>query len=137
MNPFVLLILLPVPEIWVIVKVGAAIGAGWTVLMLLGSAALGVIVLQRQGLAALGSLPRAMSDGASLAQHMTEKLLAVVAGLLLILPGFITDAIALGLLVPAVRRYLARRWLGRATVVVGAAARDDGVIEGEARRLDD
>jgi UPF0716 protein FxsA len=139
MNPSILLILLPIPEIWLIVKVGAVVGAGWTVVLLLASAALGVVVLQRQGLAALSSLPRAMNDGASLAQTMIEKLLAVAAGLLLILPGFITDAVALVLLVPPLRRLVARRWLGRATVVgsVSQSRQDAGVIDGESHRVDD
>jgi UPF0716 protein FxsA len=142
MNPLLLALLLPIVEIWLFIKVGGYLGAGPTILWLLGAVAAGIMVIRHQGPAFLARLPQLAARGGSLAEPMLESMLAGVAGVLLIVPGFATDALALLLLLPPVRHMLARRWARRATTVgngdrAAPSNAGPGVINGEATRVDD
>ncbi|MGB1447780.1 MAG: FxsA family protein, partial [Arenicellales bacterium] len=69
-----------------------------------------------------------------------EGLALLVAGALLLTPGFFTDAIGFVLLTPPLRQILIRRWFSSRVEGMGSATRrkrDSGVVEGEFRRLDD
>jgi UPF0716 protein FxsA len=124
---------LPIAELYGLLAVGARIGALRTLLLLMLAAAAGVGVMRHYGVRGLWQMRDALGSGQSPAQPMIETLLAQIAGALLILPGFIGDAVALALLLPPLRRGLARRLAGSATV----AQSETRVIEGEFRRRDD
>ncbi len=99
---------LAVAEIWLLTWVGGQIGVGWTLLILLAEAALGAWLLKREGAKAWRSLADAREHPDSLGVRITDAALVLVGGLLIMLPGFLTDAIGLLCLLPPTRA-LARR----------------------------
>lgn len=111
MSIFVLLtgLALPLMELAVLVKVGQAIGLWKLLLLLLGMAALGAALLYWQGWTALRQTQDALLRGEPPVGPMLEGMLLVAAGVLLLAPGLITDAFALLLLVPPLRRAIARQ----------------------------
>lgn len=124
---------LPIAEIYGLLVVGARIGALPTLLLLMLAAAAGVGVMRYHGVRGLWQMRDALGNGQSPALPVLETLLSQIAGLLLIFPGFIGDVVGLALLLPRLRRGLARRLAGAATI----AQSEVHVIEGEFRRRDD
>ena len=106
------LLLLPIIEIALFITVGGAIGVLPTILLVILSAILGSWVMRRQGLAAMADLQQAVTELRDPAAPLAHGALVMLAGMLLVLPGFFTDAIGLALLMPAVRQLLIAR-LGR------------------------
>lgn len=106
-----LLLLLPVAELAVLIQVGSEIGVFAVLGLLLLGGVLGLQVLGRQGFANLGSARRSLDSGTDPGQELLEGLLRALAGVLLLIPGFLTDLVALPLLLPWTRRALVRRWL--------------------------
>jgi UPF0716 protein FxsA len=103
------LIALPVLEIFVIVQVAHAIGGLWTVLLLLGSAVLGMRLLRLRGAKAYRELREAVEAGRPPARQILDGVLSLTGAALLVPPGFVTSAIGLILLLPLTR--FAARWL--------------------------
>lgn len=132
--PVTLFVTLPLAELYTLLAVAARIGALRTVALLVLGGVAGVAVMRHVGVRGVLQLRNALSRGQSSAQPMVEILLMQLAGLLLIVPGFIGDAVALGLLLPPLRRWLARRLSPPMTV---EAHTEVHVIEGEFRRRDD
>ncbi len=137
---FLTFLLVPLLEIYLLIEIGSVIGAVWTVAGVVGTAVVGAVLVRRQGLAALGRFRSATEAGELPAIRIIEGLALLVAGALLLTPGFFTDAIGFVLLTPPLRQILIRRWFsGRAEGMGNATQRkrDSGVVEGEFRRLDD
>jgi UPF0716 protein FxsA len=105
-------VILPLIEIAVLIKVGEAIGFWPTMLLLIAAALLGSIVIREQGLSMVGRAFDAMREGRLPLEPMLDSYVVIVAGLLLIIPGLISDAIALLLLIAPLRRWLIRRAVG-------------------------
>ena len=112
-------LLLPIVEIALFVKVGGIIGVLPTISLVLLAVVLGMAIVRHQGLSTLDHLTRDLENGRGDGDRLAHGALKVVAGVLLILPGFFTDAIALLLLIPPVRTLLIR-W-GASKVTVRAA----------------
>lgn len=108
-----LLIIVPIAEITVIVLVGQQIGPATTVLLLLAAAVLGAWLIRREGRRAWRAVRAAAEAGRTPAQEAVEGVLVLAGGLLLMLPGFISDVIGLLLVVPPIRRVAARISLRR------------------------
>ncbi|PFG16651.1 UPF0716 protein FxsA [Propionicimonas paludicola] len=98
-------------EVWLLTLVGTRIGIGWTVAILIAEALLGSWLLQREGRKAWAALWDALSLGRIPSGQLADAALVLVGGILLILPGFVTDVFGLIFLIPATRPY-ARRVLG-------------------------
>lgn len=115
-----LLVVVPLVELAVFVKVSEAIGVLDTVGILVLVSLVGVWMVKRQGLGAWQRLRADLDGGRVPAATMVDGLLVLAAGALLIVPGFVTDAVGLVLLVPAarggVRRRLGRRFERRVRV---------------------
>jgi UPF0716 protein FxsA len=135
----VLLLIWPLVEIALFVTVGSAIGLWATLAVVIGTGVLGVWLIRRQGLHAGERLRQAMSSRRDPGVGLAETVLGLGSGILLILPGFLTDAIGGLLLIPAVRRAVAaalarRAGSGRVVWTEGPGARPtrDGpdVIDG-------
>ena len=107
---------MPLAEIAVLIAVGSRIGVGWTLLLILATTILGVATVRRQSLANLRSAQAQARNGAMPGREMVHGALIAFAGLLLILPGFITDTLGLLLLVPPLRD-AAWHWLKSRVVV--------------------
>jgi len=112
---FILLIML---EILAFVWVADKIGLGLTLLALIGSAFLGLWLIRRTGLDMVGRLRLTLAQGDEPGHSLIDGACFVVAGLLLILPGFFSDFLALLLMLPVTRNWLIRYV---ATKMVGAA----------------
>lgn len=135
-----LLVLLPLAEIAAFVWIGGEIGAGATLALVVLAAVAGVSLLRRQGVDALRRMDGRLREGRPPLQEGFDALCKALAGLLLFVPGFVTDALALLLLLPPVRRALfARLWTAgaaasftvRATAAPGPRPGNATVIEGE------
>jgi UPF0716 protein FxsA len=136
---------LPVMEIMTWIKVAEWIGAGPAILLSIASFLAGMAILRHQGLALLLDARARMELGELPLQAAFDGLCLTLAGVLLVIPGFLTDILALLLLLPPVRAGL-RLWVGAKLVVVrqqqaGASAgpviieADYEVIEPEDKRL--
>ena len=102
---------LAVAEIALLVWVAGEIGVGWTLLVLLALAAVGGFLLRREGGKAWASLREARDDPDAVGRKVSDAALVLVGGLLLMLPGFVTDVFGFVFLLPFTRPY-ARRVLG-------------------------
>jgi len=114
-----LFLLIPVIEIYLLIKVGGLIGALPVVLLVVAAVLLGVMLLRHQGLATLARAKASLARGELPAVAMLEGVVAIIGALLLIIPGFLTDVIALFCLVPPLRHLLVR-WIVRRGVIFSA-----------------
>lgn len=123
MRLFLILLIVPIIEIALFIEVGGLIGTWPTVAIVVLTAILGTIMLRQQGLAALRSVQGRLAAGENPGRLLADGAMILVAGALLVTPGFFTDAVGFALLVPAVRGWL-WNWLApRLTVVQVAGAR--------------
>ncbi len=113
-------LLVPIIEIYLLIKVGSWIGALPTVLLVIGTAVAGAFLVRSQGFYAWRRVELAMARGELPALPMMEGMMLLVAGALLLTPGFFTDAVGFLLLVPAVRLVIIQWFLRHSTVVPGA-----------------
>lgn len=104
---FALLVLLfvvaPVAEIYVIVQVAHGIGAPETILLLGAVSILGASMAKRQGLAVIRRMQATVADGRVPSGEIVDGALLLLAGALMIAPGFISDVLALLLILPPTR----------------------------------
>jgi UPF0716 protein FxsA len=115
MRAFLLLLLLfPVLELFVLVKVGMSIGFLATFLLVVVGSMLGVFVVRVAGLATAMSARESLARGELPAQQMMDGLMMTVGGGLLVLPGFISDVLGLICLMPFTRRLLVNKVRQRA-----------------------
>lgn len=103
---FLLLLLLPVAEIYLLIQVGGVIGAIPTIALVVFTAVLGTLLLRHQGLAVLNRVQAMVQRGETPTVAMLEGLVILISGLMLLLPGFFTDALGLLGLIPPVRQAL-------------------------------
>lgn len=127
---------LPLIEIALFVTVGGWLGLWLTLAIVLGTGTFGVMVIRWQGVHAVDGLRRAVQLRRDPMGQVADSALVVLAGVLLILPGFLTDSCGLLLLVPPVRRLMVQGLSARVrvdTAGTGAGMRRSGpdVIDGE------
>jgi UPF0716 protein FxsA len=107
-----ILIGVPVVEVFVFIEVGRAIGWLLAVVLLLGTSVLGAQLLRIQGRAAIERVSLAVSERRAPAGAVIDGALGFLGGLLLVVPGFVTDVLGALLVLPPTRAQ-ARRWLSR------------------------
>jgi UPF0716 protein FxsA len=117
----VALIAIPLIEIGLFIEAGGLIGLWPTLALVLLAAMAGLWVIRMQGIRATARLRAALNGPGNPAEPLGHGALIVLAGVLLLVPGFFTDALGLLLLVPPVRRTILRR-LGAQVRVAGFAA---------------
>ncbi|MEP3244022.1 MAG: FxsA family protein [Sneathiella sp.] len=105
------LIGIPVLEIFVFVELGGEIGALNTIILTVLTAAVGMILLRIQGLSVLTSAQTTLNKGGAPVNEILNGILLAVAGLFLLIPGFVTDGIGFLLFLPPLRALVAA-WLG-------------------------
>ena len=142
----VLFIAIPLIEIYLLIQVGGIIGAWPTVFLVVATAVIGVGLLRLQGLSTMMRAREAMARGELPALTMLEGVALIVAGALLLTPGFFTDTIGFLLLVPPVRQGLLKALLLRgvfptpqdtSSTSTPPSSKDPYTIEGEFERKDD
>ncbi len=109
--PLLIFIVIPFIEIMLILKVSDQIGGLYTILLVLGTAVIGVNLLKRQGFSTLTRFQQRLQRGEIPAQEIIEGMMIAFAGALLLTPGFLTDTIGFSLLFPPVRRAIVKRAL--------------------------
>jgi UPF0716 protein FxsA len=104
-------LVVPLLEIYLIIQVGQAIGAAWTIALLVADSLLGAWLVRFEGRRAWAALQQALRSGRMPSRELADAALILVGGTLLLTPGFVTDVVGFFLLVPLTRP-LARRLLG-------------------------
>ena len=134
---FLLFILVPLVEIYLLIQVGSVIGGLPTVLLIILTAIVGVGLLKQQGLSTLMAAQQSLVRGELSALQLLEGAALLISGALLLTPGFVTDFICFMGLIPVTRQAMVRGFLYRSNVGVSSppfhgAERDQGVtIDGE------
>lgn len=126
-----LALLLPLIEIAVMVMVGQEIGVLGVIGLLILGVVTGVFLLRQQGLETMRRMRNIFDRGEVPVVEMWHGVLLAMAGILFILPGFVSDVIALFLLIPAFRRRIAARSQGFVHVSGMRARRSGPIIDAE------
>lgn len=101
---FVAFLLIPLIEIGLFIEIGGLIGLWWTLSIVVGTAFLGVTMIRTQGVQAMNQLRSSLNDLRDPTEPLAHGAMILIAGVLLVTPGFFTDTIGLILLLPPVRR---------------------------------
>lgn len=153
MNPLILLagfIAIPIVEIALFISIGGVIGLGPTLGIVIATALIGTALLRRHGLSVLARARVELDAGKVPLVEIADGIFLLVAAVLLLTPGFMTDAFGFGLFVPAVRRTLGKSILAafsrsdrermRASSQRGGQRgphrHEPGIVEGEAVEID-
>jgi UPF0716 protein FxsA len=146
---FLLFIVMPVVEMWLLIEVGSEIGALYTIGLVLLTAIIGVRLLRQQGFNTLWRGQRKLEEGQLPAQEIVEGIVLAISGALLLTPGFITDAIGFAGLFPPLRSLFISQLLRNMVIAgrhgssfrpgyagggprAGGRAQSEDIIEGEA-----
>jgi UPF0716 protein FxsA len=105
-------ITIPLIEMFILIEVGAIIGALPTVGLVVLTATLGIWLLRLEGIATVGRVQEKLNQGQIPETELLEGVMLLVGGALLLTPGFVTDAIGFTCLIPVLRRPIAR-WIIR------------------------
>ena len=122
-----LLIALPIAEIALLLKIGAGLGFVTTLAAVIFTAVLGAYLVRQQGISTLTKVRQETDAGRMPATEMAEGVLLLIAGVVLLTPGFITDFFGFALLIPAVRRGLVA-WVAANSFKVAANGSQSGFI---------
>jgi UPF0716 protein FxsA len=138
----VLFVVVPLVEIYVIIQVGQAIGALWTVLLLVADSILGSVLMRSQSRSAWRRFQAAVAESRVPARETLDGILVIFGGALLLTPGFVTDIFGLAFLLPptraVVRGLLVRNFAARMVLAATGprsrtrGGREDYDVEGTA-----
>lgn len=110
---FLLFTLVPIAELWLLIRIGGEIGLGPTLGLVVATGAAGAWLARREGLRSWLAVQRKLASGETPGEEIGHGVLILIAGIVLLTPGVITDAIGLVLLVRPVRRRLIARLRSR------------------------
>jgi UPF0716 protein FxsA len=113
---FLIFVITPVLEMWLLITVGSYLGALPTIGLVLLTAFIGVNLLRAQGFETLWRGRRKFEEGQLPAQEIAEGIILAVCGALLLTPGFATDLVGFSGLIPPIRRIIAQFILSRMVV---------------------
>ena len=116
---FLAFTIIPVSEIYILIAIGGQIGILPSIALVILTGIIGASLARSQGLKALGRIRDSFQQGAVPGEELLNALLIAIAGIVLLTPGFLTDAAGLFLLIPATRT-LCREWLKRRIELVYA-----------------
>lgn len=147
MPLFVLFIVIPIIEIALFIQVGGLIGVGPTIALVILSAVVGSVLIRRQGREALRDVQKSFATLSDPTRPIAHGAMILLAGALMVTPGFFTDTVGLLLLIPAVRVWVMGRLAGRVRVVSAGFRPPQGgfaggftgpadVVEGEFTEVD-
>jgi UPF0716 protein FxsA len=146
----------PLIELWFMIRVGSAIGAIPTIFLLIMAGSIGMSILRKQSFDTLLRVNQRLQTGEVPAVEILEGFILTLAAVLLIIPGFITDILALPLFISPLRSWLVKRFLRTAyyqqhyfhqhhyqkntyehSPYEKSTAQDSNIIDGEFKREDD
>ena len=132
--PILIILLLWIAcEAWLISRLTELVGGGWVLAWMIAAAVGGVMLIRRQGVRTIRELQMATARGELPAPVLLEGLVVLIAGLLLILPGLISDFVALTLLLFGLRKRMAQR-LGEGLAKARPDLKQPVTLEGEFQR---
>jgi len=100
---FILFTIIPIAELYLIIKIGGMIGALNTVLIIFLTAVIGAYLAKTQGFIVIRKIKQALNEGHLPARELFDGLFVLLGGFTLITPGFLTDFIGLSMLFPLTR----------------------------------
>lgn len=103
-------IILPLVELWLLVQLGSRLGWGAALLLVVGTGIIGAWLARVQGMQVMLEIQRDLAEGRVPTPRLMDGVMILVAGVLLVAPGLITDATGFLLLLPPVRVFI-RGWL--------------------------
>ena len=106
---FIAFVVVPIVEITLFLQVGSLIGIPATIALILLTAIAGTILVRSQGLQVLSKIQQSVQRGEAPVDALIQGACVLAAGLLLLTPGFATDALGFGLLIPPVRSFFVSR----------------------------
>ena len=109
---FLAFTIIPVSEIYILITIGGQIGILPSIALVILTGIVGASLARSQGLQTLGRIRDSFQQGLVPGEELLNALLIAIAGIVLLTPGFLTDAAGLFLLIPATRT-LCREWLKR------------------------
>jgi UPF0716 protein FxsA len=126
----VLFLVVPIVELFVLIRVGGAIGVGNTILTVLLVSVVGAWLVKREGLKTLRRIQEQLNNATLPADDVIDGGLIMFAGALMLTPGFVTDLVAIALLIPpvrsTVRRSLKKRFGHKFSVATATTAGSGG-----------
>lgn len=138
---FILILLIPFAEIYLLLEVGSIIGALPTIFLVISTGFLGAWLLKQQGFATVQRFQQNLARGELPAMELLEGIFILLGGALLLTPGFISDLLGLVCLMPASRKLIINYVLAH-QVIQSSSAFGQGfkaerdVLEGEFRKED-
>jgi UPF0716 protein FxsA len=109
MKLLLLFTVLPALELYLLLKIGAVIGAFDTLLLIFGTGVVGATLARREGFAVLAQLSAEAEQGFPSGTRVVEGMLILGGGLLLLTPGVVTDFLGFSMILPFTRRPLAEK----------------------------
>ena len=128
---FIVFLVVPTTEIYLLIQIGKGIGAEWTVVGIISTALIGAWLAKVQGISTYQRAVQNINSGETPAVELVEGLLLLIAGALLIIPGFVTDAIGFACLIPALRRTLAQILITRFLIEIAERRRKQNLDPSE------
>ncbi|CAI0912459.1 Suppressor of F exclusion of phage T7 [Serratia rubidaea] len=141
--PFLLIFLLVYIEISLFIKVAAVLGVAVTLLLVIFTSCVGISLVRNQGMKTFVQMQQKLAAGESPAAEMVKSVSLVMAGFLLLVPGFFTDFLGLLLLLPPVQKTLTLKLMPHLSVYrpggwgPGGDAANGNTFDGEFQRKDD
>ena len=109
---FLAFTIIPIIEIYLLIEIGSIFGALTAVTLVILTGFLGAFLARMQGLQTLYRIQESLREGRMPSGELLDALLIVIAGLVLLTPGFLTDSAGFLLLIPATRNSI-KYWLRR------------------------
>ena len=109
---FLAFTIIPIIEIYLLIEIGSMFGALTAVTLVILTGFLGAFLARMQGLQTLYRIQESLREGRMPSGELLDALLIVIAGLVLLTPGFLTDSAGFLLLIPATRNFI-KYWLRR------------------------
>ena len=109
---FLAFTIIPIIEIYLLIEIGSMFGALTAVTLVILTGFLGAFLARMQGLQTLHRIKESLREGRMPSGELLDALLIVIAGLVLLTPGFLTDSAGFLLLIPATRNFI-KYWLRR------------------------
>lgn len=103
---FLLFTLIPVLELWILIKLGSVMGGFAALALVIGTGIAGASLAKIQGLHTLNKIRECMAQGITPADELIDAVMILVAGIVLVTPGLLTDIAGILLLIPTTREAL-------------------------------
>ncbi|MBS1256664.1 MAG: hypothetical protein MAG581_02490 [Deltaproteobacteria bacterium] len=124
---FLAFTIIPIAEIYLLIKIGTVFGAFTSIALVILTGFLGAYLARIQGLQTLYRIQESLREGRMPSGELLDALLIGIAGLVLLTPGFLTDAVGFMLLIPATRNAI-KIWLRRQIEIRYMSDRPEDII---------